>query len=335
MHNYRRFYMRKALFHYPWRGTGFRRRYLLGCLKAFLKAGFQRSFYDLGKNNYWGPQTKDKVDFHFDTSRKIAPAQLEDWDSVAGSRRHRHGRARLRFTDAKNPLIRWSWSKPAAAARSRCRRTALESEATRLMNAPMVVARPPVDRASRIGPNSVLQLVPLLDDALRRRGAGTPHAPVRASNDLPSDTGLMEEGPAARLHQAVRRLHPQEAAALTREAGERTGDYIICHRIPVAALRVLRVLPPWLSGPLLAGIIEKHAWTFAGSGKFRVVSRNPLIFELGNNPVVRGESAEAPICHWHAAVFERLFADIVDGDLRCVETHCCAAGDEACRFELR
>jgi hypothetical protein len=35
MNNYRRFYMRKALFHYPWRGTGFRRRYLLGCLKAF------------------------------------------------------------------------------------------------------------------------------------------------------------------------------------------------------------------------------------------------------------------------------------------------------------
>jgi anaerobic magnesium-protoporphyrin IX monomethyl ester cyclase len=26
MKNYRRFYMRKALFHYPWRGTGFRRQ---------------------------------------------------------------------------------------------------------------------------------------------------------------------------------------------------------------------------------------------------------------------------------------------------------------------
>ncbi len=82
MNNYRRFYMKKALFHYPWRGTGFRRRYLLGCLKAFLKAGFQRSFYDLGKNNYWGPQAKGKVDFNFDTSRKIAPAQLEDWESA-------------------------------------------------------------------------------------------------------------------------------------------------------------------------------------------------------------------------------------------------------------
>ena len=43
MKNYRRFYMRKALFHYPWRGSGFRRRYLLGCLHAFLRAGFQRT----------------------------------------------------------------------------------------------------------------------------------------------------------------------------------------------------------------------------------------------------------------------------------------------------
>jgi anaerobic magnesium-protoporphyrin IX monomethyl ester cyclase len=83
MKNYRRFYMKKALFHYPWRGTGFRRRYLLGCLKAFLKAGFERKFYDLGKVGYWGPQSKKKVDFHFDTSRKIAPAQLADWEANA------------------------------------------------------------------------------------------------------------------------------------------------------------------------------------------------------------------------------------------------------------
>jgi anaerobic magnesium-protoporphyrin IX monomethyl ester cyclase len=83
MKNYRRFYMKKALFHYPWRGTGFRRRYLLGCLKAFLKAGVGRTFYDLGKAGYWGPQTKDSVDFHFDESRKIAPAQTADWEAAA------------------------------------------------------------------------------------------------------------------------------------------------------------------------------------------------------------------------------------------------------------
>ncbi len=83
MKNYRRFYMQKALFHYPWRGTGFRRRYLLGCLKAFLKAGVQRTFYDLGKVGYWGPQSKDKVHFDFDETRTIADAQLEDWDAAA------------------------------------------------------------------------------------------------------------------------------------------------------------------------------------------------------------------------------------------------------------
>jgi anaerobic magnesium-protoporphyrin IX monomethyl ester cyclase len=83
MKNYRRFYMRKALFHYPWRGTGFRRKYLLGCLKAFLKAGVGRTFYDLGKAGYWGPQSKGKVDFHFDETRTIAEAQMQDWDATA------------------------------------------------------------------------------------------------------------------------------------------------------------------------------------------------------------------------------------------------------------
>jgi anaerobic magnesium-protoporphyrin IX monomethyl ester cyclase len=87
MHNYRRFYMIKALFHYPWRGTGYRRRYLLGCLKAFLKAGVQRTFYDLGKVGYWGPQSKKRVDFHFDDSRRIAPAQTADWQALADQQR--------------------------------------------------------------------------------------------------------------------------------------------------------------------------------------------------------------------------------------------------------
>ncbi|MFN2327276.1 MAG: magnesium-protoporphyrin IX monomethyl ester anaerobic oxidative cyclase [Chromatocurvus sp.] len=101
MNNYRRFYMRKALFHYPWRGTGFRRRYLLGCLKAFAKAGFQRTFYDLGKAGYWGPQSKDKVDFHFDTTRKIAHAQLEDWQST----QDRAAQARARKQSAQEDAL--------------------------------------------------------------------------------------------------------------------------------------------------------------------------------------------------------------------------------------
>jgi anaerobic magnesium-protoporphyrin IX monomethyl ester cyclase len=105
MHNYRRFYMKKALFHYPWRGTGFRRRYLLGCLKAFANAGFQRTFYDLGKNNYWGPQSKDKVDFHFDTSRTIAPAQLDDWESSADRAAQLRARRLSKLEEAEEEVL--------------------------------------------------------------------------------------------------------------------------------------------------------------------------------------------------------------------------------------
>ncbi|MGF1455899.1 MAG: magnesium-protoporphyrin IX monomethyl ester anaerobic oxidative cyclase [Alphaproteobacteria bacterium] len=97
MRNYRRFYMRKAFFHYPWRGTGFRRRYLLGCLKAFLKAGFQRKFYDLGKVNYWGPQSKGQVELHFDETKKIAPAQAAEWEAAADrAAKYRESKERMK-----------------------------------------------------------------------------------------------------------------------------------------------------------------------------------------------------------------------------------------------
>jgi len=48
-----------------------------------MKAGFERKFYDLGKHNYWGPQSRNKVDFHFDDTRKIAKAQMDDWQAAA------------------------------------------------------------------------------------------------------------------------------------------------------------------------------------------------------------------------------------------------------------
>jgi anaerobic magnesium-protoporphyrin IX monomethyl ester cyclase len=80
MHNYRRFYMKKALFSYPWAGSGERRRYLLGCLKAFLKSGFERKFYDLGRVNYWGK--KETVDFQFDRTRQRADMSKVEWQTT-------------------------------------------------------------------------------------------------------------------------------------------------------------------------------------------------------------------------------------------------------------
>jgi anaerobic magnesium-protoporphyrin IX monomethyl ester cyclase len=78
MHNYRRFYMRKTFFSYPWIRDKVKRRYMLGCLKAFMKSGFERKFYDLGRVNYWGPGSKNKVDFGFDATRGLNEAQAAE-----------------------------------------------------------------------------------------------------------------------------------------------------------------------------------------------------------------------------------------------------------------
>lgn len=66
LHNYRRFYFKKATRGYLWDRDPQRRRYLRGCLKAYLKSAVERRFYDLGRINYWGQST---VDFGFDDSK--------------------------------------------------------------------------------------------------------------------------------------------------------------------------------------------------------------------------------------------------------------------------
>lgn len=187
---------------------------------------------------------------------------------------------------------------------------------------------------ARIGPNAILQLVPVLEDA-----AGpdtTAHILAMAGIFALPDpgAGLTEEAPAARLHQAMRLELPEVAPMLAREAGWRTGDYILEHRIPKGAQRLLRLMPARLSVPILARAVEKHAWTFCGSGAFRLVSTWPVAFEIADNPVVRGERSDTPLCHWHAAVFERLFSTLCGARWRAVETECCAQGRPACRFIL-
>ncbi len=85
MNNYRRFFMNKSFFQYPWEKDKLRRKYLLGCLKAFLKSSFQRTFYDLGRVGYWGPQSKKTVDFAFDNTREFErPSAAMTADADAG-----------------------------------------------------------------------------------------------------------------------------------------------------------------------------------------------------------------------------------------------------------
>lgn len=186
--------------------------------------------------------------------------------------------------------------------------------------------------AGQIGPNALLQLIPVLD-----RACGPALCEVILSAGglaVVPDDRMIPEGPVAAVHQALRARLPDRAAELAAEAGARTADYILANRIPKPAQTLLRHLPGALSAPLLAKAIARNAWTFAGSGGFRVVSTRPMVFEIADNPVVRGEVADHPVCHWHAAVFRGLFAALVDPHTQVTETACCACGAPGCRFEV-
>jgi anaerobic magnesium-protoporphyrin IX monomethyl ester cyclase len=88
MANYRRFYMRKMLFQYPWVRDSFRRRYLIGCIKAFLKSAMERRFYQLGQQNYWGPLFKKFIKFDYDKNRsKIVEPDHNAWKKAPAAKR--------------------------------------------------------------------------------------------------------------------------------------------------------------------------------------------------------------------------------------------------------
>lgn len=184
--------------------------------------------------------------------------------------------------------------------------------------------------AGVIGPNAVLQHAAVI----RRHGGEARLAALMAAaalDRLPTGDAMIPETEAAALHRALRTA--PDAEALEHEAGTATADYILAHRIPAAAQRLLKALPAPLAAPLLSRAIARNAWTFAGSGTFR--RHDSWTFTLRDNPLVRGETSGVPLCVWHAAVFERLYRVLVTSDCHCRETACAAMGASECRFEIR
>jgi len=168
------------------------------------------------------------------------------------------------------------------------------------------------DGDARIGPNAILQLVAVLDQKL---GRAVRDRVMQASGQVvpPPDAGMWPETACRAVHLAVYRDLPDEAEALMTAAGTATADYILAHRIPGPAKALIRLLPAALGAWALTAAITRHAWTFAGSGRFRVVSHRPLVLEIADNPL-------GGPCHWHAAVFARLYEALVWRNARITAT---------------
>jgi anaerobic magnesium-protoporphyrin IX monomethyl ester cyclase len=68
---YAKWYSRKALLSYPWQRDKFRRRYLMGCLKAFAQSTVTRQFYDIGRVH-----TDGSIDLGFDETKIFSKEEI-------------------------------------------------------------------------------------------------------------------------------------------------------------------------------------------------------------------------------------------------------------------
>ncbi len=186
---------------------------------------------------------------------------------------------------------------------------------------------------AQIGPNALTQLFAPIERRVGPEGLSRLLDAARAPHD-PDMSGLIDEAPVVRMHTRVIRDLADEAEAIEREAGMATAEYILAHRIPRVAKMVLRALPAPLARFALSKAIAKNAWTFAGSGSFRIASQRPLVFEITGNPLARELQSAHPLCAWHCAVFQTLFRRLADPGAEVIETACCAMGNDACRFTI-
>jgi divinyl protochlorophyllide a 8-vinyl-reductase len=206
---------------------------------------------------------------------------------------------------------------------------------------------PPEGAAARIGPNAVTQMAAALQSRLGDSAARRVFEMAGLSVYWlwPPDR-MLPEAEVARLHRTVREaLGSAMARDLAVDAGRRTADYLLARRIPRGAQLVLRVMPAAWSAQVLMRAIARHAWTFAGSGRFaaRPVSSadgsyGPAsvrwLLSIADNPLCRGLHLATPACDFYAAVFQRLAEVLVHAQAQVREVACEARGDASCRFEL-
>jgi len=203
---------------------------------------------------------------------------------------------------------------------------------------PAAGAAPPAAHAhGRIGPNAITRVA----EALLAEVGSAVRAEIfgRAGLDAylrEAPQQMVDEQEVIGLHHVLRaRLAPEQARRVNRDAGARTGAYLLAHRIPRPVQGLLRVLPAPLAARVLVAAIRRHAWTFAGTADFRARGARPVGFTLAGCPLCRGARADGPCCDFYAACFEHLFRALVHERATVRETSCAAAGDEACRFDVR
>src|SRR6056297_1366889 len=186
-------------------------------------------------------------------------------------------------------------------------------------------------RQGFVSPMVLLQVATAIEEIIGRDAL---HEALRDAqvHRLPETDEPVREEKAARLHASVRRLWPDDADAIGKRAGEGAAQFILDHRVTGRGRQLLGRMPRSAAAWLLARRTEQQAWTFAGSGRFEIEAS--ARFAIHDNPLIRGERANRPVCCYHSGLFERQFRALVHPETTCAEVACGALGDAACVFSL-
>jgi divinyl protochlorophyllide a 8-vinyl-reductase len=191
-------------------------------------------------------------------------------------------------------------------------------------------------RSARIGPNAVIQTAGVLRDRYGRAQteAMLAEATGRTLDQMP--THMVDESEVrALVRTCLAHLGHRPTRAVLREAGQRTAEYLLANRIPRPVQWLLRVLPAQLGVRILSRAMAQHAWTFAGSGYFHVQYGRAPEFTIGDCPLCRGLTLDAPVCDFYAGTFEVLLARLIRRDTCVAQVESAASGGRACRYEVR
>lgn len=191
--------------------------------------------------------------------------------------------------------------------------------------------------AARIGPNAIIRVAAALGDRHGAEVAARVFETAGLAAYLREAPGSMvDEAEVTRLQHALRAvLGDVAAAAVSREAGRLTAEYLLAHRIPRPVQWLLRILPPRAASRVLLAAISRHAWTFAGSGRFGIVHGDVLLLSITGCAICRGAHGDVALCDYYTATFESLFRALVARGASVTEVACEGAGAPCCRFEVR
>jgi len=190
------------------------------------------------------------------------------------------------------------------------------SEAAPAARARLGERSPDASSASRIGPNAVLQTLAAVEERL---GPEMRRALVRMARLPPRwPDGMIPEAWFVSLVAVLRETLPAaDAEAVLEDAGRRTAAYVAAHRIPAPVRMALRWLPRRVAVPWLLAAFRRHAWTFAGAGRFETRGSHPATLVLHDAPTCR---ASAPDVHFIDAMTHDLDDDALRRALAAIES---------------